>query len=64
MGYAKYTKLNDEQCSWVLSKGGAELYGAIRKLLSARKIDNETSMQMNALWLNEHNIMGKWNKYK
>jgi hypothetical protein len=64
VGYENYTKLNDEQCEWVLSKKGAELFGHTKILLEQGKIDAETMKQMNALWLNEHNIKGKWNKYK
>lgn len=64
MGYGKYTRLNDEQCSWVLSKTGAELFSAAKKLFDEHKIDAETMKQMNALWLNERNISGKWEVYK
>ena len=64
MSYKNYTKLNDEQCAWVLSQTGRELFAKCKKLLEEDKISEETAKQMNALWLNERNINGKWAKYK
>lgn len=71
MGYQNYDKLSEEQIKWVLSKSGAEVFVASKKLQNEGKIDSETMKQMNALWLNERNLPSPrpnrkdaWEKYK
>ena len=64
MGYEKYTKLDEEKKNWVLTLSGAELFSASRKLMNEKKIDSEAMKQLNAFWLNEHEIDGPWRIYK
>ena len=63
MGYANYDRLDTDQCDWVLARTGSELFSVTKKLLNEKKIDGDTMKQMNALWLNEHNVPGAWYKY-
>jgi len=58
-----YSELNDKEKIEILKMSGAEVFTRSKKAHEEGKINSEKLKQMNAFWLNEHNIRGKWSKY-